>query len=207
MDMLIPIHQSLDHVFGHNHIRTSNQCFTRQLLTIEMNDHPSRILLVYTIPVSRESNVIDAAVLIISHFIVHKFEYRSFNTGGLVSPLLFSFLHSFAVLYRNVRYLISSLCLLSYHCLCIVIFVVPSERLFIRKRNTIMGFFSIDSVEPNFVFCFSQLDMMMDTAVKQQADSNSQASVTPTERNALLQKLYERVVHEPRLNFTLTCPL
>jgi len=35
------------------------------------------------------------------------------------------------------------------------------------------------------------LDMMMDTAVKQQADSNGQSIVTATERQALIQRLYD----------------
>jgi len=33
--------------------------------------------------------------------------------------------------------------------------------------------------------------MMMDTAIQQQTDSNGQIIVTPTERQALIQKLYE----------------
>jgi hypothetical protein len=33
--------------------------------------------------------------------------------------------------------------------------------------------------------------MMMDTAIQQQTDSNGQMIVTPTERQALIQKLYE----------------
>lgn len=46
----------------------------------------------------------------------------------------------------------------------------------------------IDSIKKTV--CFSKLDIIMNTAVQQQTESNGQSIITPNERRLVMDKLY-----------------